>query len=166
MNDFTLHPRLMGDCLSLGSLELCRVLLMNDRTYPWLILVPQRAGITEIFELPEADQQRLIAESSCVARALMDVFRPDKLNIAAIGNLVPQLHIHHVARFRTDLFMSPLFRSQAYPTWVKQGSRTADDVATDQWQALLESYQDPGIDEALDAELREFIDRKAAELDG
>lgn len=75
-------------------------------------------------------------------------------------------HEHTLARFRTDLFMSPLFRSQAYPTWVKQGSRTADDIATDQWQALLESYQDPGIDDALDAELREFIDRRAAELDG
>ncbi len=74
-------------------------------------------------------------------------------------------HEHTLARFRTDLFMSPLFRSQAYPTWVKQGSRTTDAVATDQWKALLESYQDPGIDDALDSELREFVDRRSAELD-
>lgn len=102
MNDFTLHPRLAADCLMLGALPLCRVLLMNDRTYPWLILVPQRAGIAEIFELSEADQHALIAESSGVAQAMMTVFKPDKLNIAAIGNLVPQLHVHHVARFRSD----------------------------------------------------------------
>lgn len=102
MSDFELHPRLAADCLTLGRLELCRVLLMNDTTYPWLILVPERAGIAEIFELPAGDQRRLIAESSRVARALIALFQPDKLNIAAIGNLVPQLHIHHVARFRTD----------------------------------------------------------------
>ncbi len=74
-------------------------------------------------------------------------------------------HEHTLARFRTDLFMSPLFRSQAYPTWVKQGSRTTDVVATDQWKALLDSYEDPGIDDALDSELREFVDRRSAELD-
>jgi diadenosine tetraphosphate (Ap4A) HIT family hydrolase len=102
MNGFILHPRLAADCLTLGALPLCRVLLMNDLTYPWLILVPQRAGISEIFELSEADQHALIAESSRVAHAMMTLFKPDKLNIAAIGNLVPQLHVHHVARFRTD----------------------------------------------------------------
>ncbi|RYU61956.1 HIT domain-containing protein [Methylolobus aquaticus] len=102
MNDFTLHPRLAGDCLTLGTLPLCRVLLMNDRTYPWLILVPQRNGIAEICELSEADQHVLIAESSRVAQAMLTLFKPDKLNIAAIGNLVPQLHVHHVARFRSD----------------------------------------------------------------
>ena len=74
-------------------------------------------------------------------------------------------HEHTLARFRTDLFMSPLFRSQAYPTWVKQGSRTADVVATDEWKRLLESYEDPGIDSGIDAELRDFVDRRAYELD-
>jgi trimethylamine--corrinoid protein Co-methyltransferase len=75
-------------------------------------------------------------------------------------------HEHTLQRFRTDLFMSPLFRSQAYPTWVKQGSQTADVVATGVWQQLLESYQDPGIDDAVDAELRDFVDRRTRELDG
>ena len=74
-------------------------------------------------------------------------------------------HEHTLARFRTDLFMSPLFRSQAYPTWVKQGSRTADVVATDEWKRLLASYEDPGIDDSLDAELRDFVDRRTRELD-
>ncbi len=74
-------------------------------------------------------------------------------------------HEHTLQRFRTDLFMSPLFRSQAYPTWVKQGSQTTDVVATGVWQKLLETYEDPGIDDAVDAELRDFIDRRTHELD-
>jgi trimethylamine--corrinoid protein Co-methyltransferase len=75
-------------------------------------------------------------------------------------------HEHTLARFRTDVFMSPLFRSQAYPTWQKLGSPTAEDVATDEWKKLLESYVDPGIDDAVDAELRDFVDRRSAELEG
>jgi diadenosine tetraphosphate (Ap4A) HIT family hydrolase len=102
MSTFELHPRLRNDCHSLGRLDLCRVLLMNDRTYPWLILVPQRVRVTEIFQLAETDQRLLIGESSKVAQAMVSIFRPDKLNIAAIGNLVPPLHVHHVARFVTD----------------------------------------------------------------
>ena len=75
-------------------------------------------------------------------------------------------HEHTLERFRTDVFMSPLFRSQAYPTWVKQGSPTSEDVATGQWRALLDSYVDPGIDPAVDTEMREFIDRRTLELEG
>jgi trimethylamine--corrinoid protein Co-methyltransferase len=74
-------------------------------------------------------------------------------------------HEHTLARFRTDVFMSPLFRSQAYPTWVKLGSPEADEVATAEWQKLLASYADPGIDDAVDAELRDFVDRRTRELD-
>jgi trimethylamine--corrinoid protein Co-methyltransferase len=74
-------------------------------------------------------------------------------------------HEHTLQRFRTDLFMSPLFRSQAYPTWAKQGAQTTDVVATDVWKKLLDSYQDPGIDDAVDAELRDFVDRRTRELD-
>jgi diadenosine tetraphosphate (Ap4A) HIT family hydrolase len=102
VSTFQLHPRLANDCIDLGRFDLCRVLLMNERTHPWLILVPQRAGVSEICELSETDQKTLIVESSRIARAMLALFRPDKLSIAAIGNLVPQLHIHHVARFRTD----------------------------------------------------------------
>lgn len=99
---FRLHPRLRQDCIDLGRFELCRLLLMNDRSYPWFILVPERAGITEIFQLTEQDQIQLARESSALATAMAAVFRPEKLNIAAIGNIVRQLHIHHVARDVND----------------------------------------------------------------
>lgn len=75
---------------------------MNDRTYPWFILVPERPEITEIHQLAECDQCQLIRESSALARAMTEIFNPDKLNIAAIGNLVPQLHLHHVGRRSGD----------------------------------------------------------------
>ena len=75
-------------------------------------------------------------------------------------------HEHTLERFRTDVFMSPLFRSQAYPTWVRQGSKTADEIATEQWKALLESYQDPGIADDTDAAMREYVDRRTAEIEG
>jgi trimethylamine---corrinoid protein Co-methyltransferase len=75
-------------------------------------------------------------------------------------------HEHTLARFRTDVFMSPLFRSQAYPTWVKLGSPEADEIATGEWRKLLDSYSDPGIPDDLDAELREFVDRRTAETEG
>jgi trimethylamine---corrinoid protein Co-methyltransferase len=74
-------------------------------------------------------------------------------------------HDHTLARFRTDVFMSPLFRSQAYPTWVKLGSPTAEDIATGEWRKLLDSYVDPGIPDDLDAELRDFVARRAAEIE-
>ena len=100
--DFSLHPRLQQDCLVLGRFELCQALLMNDSTYPWLILVPERPAMREIFELTDADQTQLIRESSRLAAHLQRAFDADKLNVAAIGNLVPQLHVHHVVRYRTD----------------------------------------------------------------
>lgn len=75
---------------------------MNDSNYPWLILVPKREGVREIFELSESDQQQLLRESSMVSRLLVELFSPDKINIAALGNMVPQLHIHHIARFTSD----------------------------------------------------------------
>jgi diadenosine tetraphosphate (Ap4A) HIT family hydrolase len=99
---FDLHPRLAADCILLGRFSLCRVLLMNESRYPWLILVPERAGITEISELVDEDQRQLIRESSLLSVYLAKVFDADKMNIAVIGNLVPQLHIHHIVRYRDD----------------------------------------------------------------
>lgn len=97
-----LHPQLVNDCLQLGRFELCRLLLMRDANYPWCILVPDRDAVTEIHQLPEPDQQQLLRESSQLSRAMEAVFKPDKMNIAALGNVIPQLHIHHIARFRDD----------------------------------------------------------------
>ena len=97
-----IHPRLTQDCLVIGQLDLCHLLLMQDANYPWFILVPDRENITEIHQLSSADQQQLMEESVMLSRALESAFNPDKLNIAALGNVVPQLHIHHVVRYRTD----------------------------------------------------------------
>ena len=99
---FELHPKLQQDCLEIGRFRLCRLLLMNESRYPWLILVPEREGMTEIYQLNEADQILLLQESSLLARSLAEAFAADKLNIAAIGNLVPQLHVHHIVRYRHD----------------------------------------------------------------
>ncbi|OQK16765.1 hypothetical protein AU255_02330 [Methyloprofundus sedimenti] len=99
---FTLHAALKKDCTELGKLELCRVLLMNDSQFPWLILVPERENITEIHQLASADQQQLMRESSYIAEQLATLYHADKMNIAALGNMVPQLHIHHVVRYKTD----------------------------------------------------------------
>jgi len=98
----TLHPQLKKDCFVLGEFNLCALLLLNDANYPWFILVPNREDIREIHQLSEEDQQQLMAESMFFSRALEQVFQPDKLNIAALGNVVPQLHIHHIARFTSD----------------------------------------------------------------
>jgi len=99
---FALDPRLHADTLPVGRLTLCRLLLMNDATYPWLILVPERPAIRELFELTAADQGLLIGEITLVSRALVDLFRADKINVAALGNVVAQLHVHVIARFNGD----------------------------------------------------------------
>ncbi len=102
MAEFQLHPRLAGDTLLLGHFDLSLVLLMNDRRYPWVILVPQRDGLREIHELSEADQQQLLRESSLVSRLMCEHFKADKMNIGALGNIVPQLHLHHIVRHEGD----------------------------------------------------------------
>ena len=97
-----LHPQLQADCLLIGRFPLCRLLLMRDANYPWFILVPDREDITEIHQLDETDQQQLMRESVLLSRVLETVFSPDKLNIASLGNMVPQCHVHHIVRYRTD----------------------------------------------------------------
>ena len=97
-----LHPQLEKDCIVLGEFSLCTLLLLNDANYPWFILLPNRENITEIHQLSTEDQQQLMAESMFFSLCLEQVFQPDKLNIAALGNVVPQLHIHHIARFTDD----------------------------------------------------------------
>lgn len=97
-----IHERLQQDCLIVGRFPLCHLLLVRDANYPWFILVPDREGITEIYQLETDDQQQLTRESAMLATVLAEQFQADKLNIAAIGNLVPQLHVHHVVRYRTD----------------------------------------------------------------
>ncbi|HET8710771.1 MAG TPA: HIT domain-containing protein [Spongiibacteraceae bacterium] len=99
---FALHTQLAKDCVTIGDLPLSRVLLMNDAQYPWLVLVPRREEIVELFELPRIDQQQLLDEVAQVSAALAGHFRADKMNIAALGNIVPQLHVHIVVRYCED----------------------------------------------------------------
>ncbi|WP_031435526.1 HIT domain-containing protein [Methylomarinum vadi] len=75
---------------------------MNDNQYPWCLLVPERENILEIYELSQQDQQQLLTESSLLSSKMAEIYRADKMNIAAIGNMVPQLHVHHIVRYRTD----------------------------------------------------------------
>ncbi|MBL9035731.1 MAG: HIT domain-containing protein, partial [Rhodospirillaceae bacterium] len=95
---FELHPQLAADGLFLADWPLCRVLRMNDRTYPWLILVPRRANIREIIDLVDEDQQILMQEIARASAALKTLRRPRKINVAALGNMVPQLHVHVIGR--------------------------------------------------------------------
>jgi len=100
---FSLHPQLAKDTHILGSFPLSLLLIAKDANYPWCILVPKREGVREIHHLDEADQQQLLKESSALARGMESVFTPDKMNVAALGNMVSQLHIHHIARFKNDV---------------------------------------------------------------
>jgi diadenosine tetraphosphate (Ap4A) HIT family hydrolase len=97
-----IHERLLTDCSVVGRFDLCHLLLMDDASYPWCILVPDREGIEEIYQLDENDQRQLLTESSHLGQAMMQLFSGDKLNIAALGNVVSQLHIHHIVRYRHD----------------------------------------------------------------
>ena len=100
---WSLHPQLAQDTVPVDDLELTRVLLANDANYPWLILVPRLPALVELTDLDENAQVQLLGELSSCARALKSTTKCDKLNIAMLGNQVPQLHVHVIARRRTDV---------------------------------------------------------------
>ena len=99
---WSLHTRLKEDTIDIGDLPLCRVLVIKDAHYPWLLLVPRRPETIEIIDLNEVEQAQLMAEISRVGRALKETTKCEKLNIAALGNVVPQLHVHIIARRSSD----------------------------------------------------------------
>ncbi len=99
---WSLHPQLVRDTIPLGDMALSQVLIIKDANYPWLLLVPRRPAIVEITDLDEVEQAQLMVEIARVGRVLKDVTQCDKLNIAALGNAVPQLHVHLIARRKTD----------------------------------------------------------------
>jgi diadenosine tetraphosphate (Ap4A) HIT family hydrolase len=99
---WSLHPQLKKDTIDIGDLPLCRVLVIKDANYPWLLLVPRREGAVEIIDLDEVAQAQLMTEMTRVSRALKEVTQCDKLNVAALGNMVPQLHVHVIARRTSD----------------------------------------------------------------
>lgn len=100
--NFELHPRLEQDTLFIAELTLSRLLLKNDKRFPWLILVPKKIAILEIDELPLVDQNRLLLEITELSKLIKALYKPDKLNIASLGNIVAQLHIHLIARYKND----------------------------------------------------------------
>ena len=102
-SSFALHATLAKDTFPVARWALSRVLLMNDANYPWLILVPERPGLRDLHDLLPNDMATLMDEIVRASRALQGLFKPDKLNVAALGNMVPQLHIHVIARFECDL---------------------------------------------------------------
>ncbi len=120
MTPFILHPQLEKDSELVTELMLCSVRLINDINYPWLILVPQVANISDVIDLSDAQQQTLWQESASVSRALKHLFTPDKLNVAALGNMVPQLHLHHIVRYKNDV-------SWPKPIWGQVPSKAYSD---------------------------------------
>jgi len=102
MPDFELHPQLAADTVSVATWPLCEVLLLTDANYPWLVLVPARPDLRDYHDLSADDMVTAGREISRASEALVAVFAPDKINVAALGNMVPQLHIHIVARHTHD----------------------------------------------------------------
>lgn len=129
---FELDPRLRADSTWVGESQLSELRLINDARYPWLLLVPRRGGIREAFELSLEDQQTLGRESNVVSYVMHRLFGPAKLNVAALGNVVPQLHVHHVARSIGD----PAWPG---PVW---GHSPAQPYASVQLRAMLKRLRD------------------------
>jgi diadenosine tetraphosphate (Ap4A) HIT family hydrolase len=101
-SEFILHPQLKNDTFFIGSLPLCDLRLMNDSRYPWLILIPRVPEVTDMTDLSAEERAKLTEEINYAAAILKAYYDPDRLNIAMLGNVVPQLHCHLVARFETD----------------------------------------------------------------
>ncbi len=131
-DDFELHQRLAADTIVVGDWPLCRLLLMNDSQYPWAILVPRRVGLREAYELQTADQLQLLAESNHLGREMMQRFAGEKLNVAALGNMVPQLHVHHIVRSSGD----PAWPA---PVWGKHPAIAYDATQLEQRMAQMHS---------------------------
>ncbi len=99
---FALDPRLRADTIPIGDLALSTILLMNDARFPWFVLVSRRAGASEVTDLAEEDAAALMGEIRVATRVMLELSRPDKVNLGALGNMVSQLHVHVVGRFRSD----------------------------------------------------------------
>ncbi|MFG0416916.1 HIT family protein [Pseudomonas sp. zjy_8] len=138
---FVLDSRLQQDSLVLGEFSLCQLLLSKDANYPWFILVPKRAGVSELFELDAAEQQQLWQETTLLAEALKVSYGADKMNVATLGNVVSQLHMHVIVRQRDDA-------AWPAPVW---GKCAPVDYTDDQLQAVrqrLRGLQLAGYQEA------------------
>lgn len=139
---FLLHEKLTADTLSVGRLPLSLVLLSRDARYPWCLLVPQREGVTELHALSTEEQHQLTDESTRLSLAMVRLFQPDSMNVAALGNVVSQLHLHHVARYRVDAAWPGPVWGQGSPA-VYSGSALKGRV-----HSLREALAGPGFEPA------------------
>jgi diadenosine tetraphosphate (Ap4A) HIT family hydrolase len=137
---FSLHPQLANDCFELAELPLCKLLLCNDSAYPWFILVPKIDNITDIYQLNWQEQQQLLNESSLLSELLMQVFSGDKMNVAALGNVVEQLHVHHVVRYRKDAsWPKPIWGQQALTPYSESEFASLKEKLLPQLSVILDS---------------------------
>lgn len=134
---FVLDPRIEADTLELVDLPLCRVRLMDDARFPWLVLVPRIEGLRELYELPPDARAQLMAETVFVQQVMARQFAPDKLNVGALGNVVPQLHVHVIARFETDAAWPGPVWGQGKP------ERYAPGIASAMRRSLVAAMADP-----------------------
>ena len=130
-DSFQLHGQLAKDTIEVARWDLSRVLLMNDSTYPWLILVPERLGLRDFHDLDPADLAAMTGEIVRASKSLVAAFKPDKMNVAALGNQVPQLHIHVIARYKDD----PAWPG---PVWGVRPAEAYDEAALAERLALLQ----------------------------
>lgn len=137
MSEFKLHPKLEADTFFIKDLPLCRLLLINDSQYPWVVLVPRVSDITEAHQLNPEDRLQLVKESDTLCHFMESLFTPDKLNVAAIGNVVPQLHIHHIARYRHDVVWPS-------PVW---GARPANPYSDSDGQYVISKFASITLEE-------------------
>jgi len=128
---FVLDERLQNDTILIGRLPLCQVLLMNDKRYPWVILVPARNDVFETYHLSESDRTQLMKESAMVTEKMADHFSSKSMNVAALGNVVPQFHMHHVVRKEAD----PAWPG---PVW---GHSSAEHYSADELEARVKDLQ-------------------------
>jgi diadenosine tetraphosphate (Ap4A) HIT family hydrolase len=134
---FVLDQRLLQDTVPVGDFPLSRLLLSNDSQYPWFILVPRRADISEVFQLSEADQAQLWSETNSLSQTLQRLFNADKMNVAALGNVVSQLHMHVIVRHKTDV-------AWPAPVW---GKHPAVPYSADQSAAIIARLKDVLLDD-------------------
>ena len=140
MTDFILHSQLQKDTCPVGSLPLCHVLLMNNADYPWLILVPNKPNLREITDLDASQRATLTEEIASVMEVMETIYSPDKMNMAALGNMVPQLHLHVIARYKTDnAWPNPVW-GQGGKTYSQQGLREHVEILQKRLAKQFESF--------------------------
>ena len=135
---FTLHPDLSRDGIPIGWFPHCQVLLINDAAYPWFVLVPQRDNISDTIDLSPDDYAVMWQESKVFSEAIMQAFAGEKLNVAALGNMTPQLHIHHIVRYKSD----PAWPG---PIWGKQPMTPHTDSEVEEVVLRLKAVDIPGF---------------------